>query len=369
MTLIKVSRQMLDVGSDPYPNILQFGGVDNGIATDDTAAFEAMAAYCNAAGVPGYIPPTKFGFATNGGHHFNFGLIGPGGWRGKVFVTHPTNDIIIGSDFFGGNYDGVYYFASVARTAGRTIVIDTPSMSNALGASIRFNKFQNGYVDIDLVRANVTSIEGNQSVDFQRHFAVLQNQDFPDNGDYSIIGNVWDTSAAGAQAGILQYSAGGARILNNKGGRGTFGYQLELGGAEAASTSILILEGNSFEGQTVGQIRLGRQDGSLAQFLHIIINGNEFAGAPVGNAAIELDSGDDFISNVVFTSNIIQFTGVALSVSKCKAIMIANNVFQAFGGSSVGIQSSGAATGNIGLNTYLNVTTPVSNSAPGVVVH
>lgn len=364
--LTRVPLPMLDVGS--YPNILQFGGVDDGTATDDTAAFNAMAAYCNAAGLPGYVPPAKLGFSTNGGHSFKYGLIGAGGWRSKLIITHPTNDIITGSDFYGGNYDGIYYFASVARTAGRTIAIDTPSMSNALGASIRYNKFQNGYNDIHLIRANVTSVEGNQSVDFQRHFLILENRDFPDNGDYSIIGNVWDTSAAGAQAGILQYSAGGARILNNKGGRGTFGYQLELGGPEAASTSILIMKGNSFEGQTVGQVRLGRQDGSLAQFLHVIIDGNEFAGAPAGNAAIELDSGDDFISNVIFTSNVVQFTGTALAVSTCKAIMIASNVFQAFGGASVGISSSGTATGNIGLNTYLNVTTPVSNSAAGVTV-
>lgn len=350
------------------PSLIDFGGVDDGLLTDDTAAFNALAAHCNSTGVPGFVPATQYGFATNGGHGFNYGLVGVGGWRSKVFVTHPTNDVIIGSDFYGGNYDGVYYFASVTRTAGRTIVLDTPPGSFALGASIRNNKFQNGFIDVHLKRANAASIEGNQSVNFHKHFVVIENVDFPDNGDHSIIGNLWDTADPNAGAGILQYSAGGARIINNKGGRGAFGYQLELQGAHSQSTSIIILQGNSFENHTIGNVRLGRGPASSAEFFHVIINGNEFAGVTSGNAAIELDGGVDFVRNIVFSANVLQFTGCGLSMCAAKAVSVSSNVFQSYGGASLGIQSYGSASGRINDNVFFGVTTPISNTAPNVLV-
>jgi len=143
---------------------------------------------------------------------------------------------------------------------------------------------------------------------------------------------------------------------------------MSLQGVEAQSTSVLILVGNSFEGQSVGQVRLTRQAGASAKFYHVIISSNEFAGAPVGNAAIELDGGSDFVENIMVIGNIIQFTGVAIAASQAKGIHIANNILQAFDAGSIGIQTSAGATGDIGLNTFLKVTTPIANTAAGVIV-
>ncbi|TCT34658.1 right-handed parallel beta-helix repeat-containing protein [Martelella mediterranea] len=351
------------------PTPLMFGAVDDGTSTDDTDAFDGLSSYCEENGIPGYIPATSTGLATNGNHTFSYGLIGEGNWRSKVFVTHATNDVIIGSDFYGGNYVGVYYFASVTRTNGATIKIDNSVLPNnySLATVVRNNVFQNGFIDIQFLRCNAGSVEGNRSFDFAYCFCVLGNVDFPDNGDYSISGNVWDTGVSGAYAGILQLQAGGARIVNNKGGRADFGYVLQMQSDD--DTSILIISNNSFENHNVGNIRLTRDTGITGEFRHVIITGNEFAGVVSPNACLELDFGlADFITNVVVTDNVIQFTNVAISVDQAKNIRISDNVFESFDGSSVGVQTSNAATGLVGYNVFSNVTTPYANTAAGVTV-
>jgi len=157
--------------------------------------------------------------------------------------------------------------------------------------------------------------------------------------------------------------------MNNKGGRAQFGYLLTQQGVLSQSTSILLIEGNSFENQSVGAVRLTRTAGASAIFYHVVISGNEFAGAPAGNAAVELDGGQDFISNIVVTNNVIQISGTGISAFTAKGIYVGGNVIQAFGAGSVGIQTSGSATGNIGFNTFVNVETPIANTAAGVTVH
>lgn len=350
------------------PNVLQFGGTDDGLASDDTHALNGMAVYCNLKRRSGHLPATERGFSTSGGHSFLYGFTGGGRWASKLFITSATGDIITGSDKLGGNYEGVYYFASTYRMSGATIVIDSTEGDSNLGVSITNNVFQNDWIAIALKRSTCCSIERNICLDFGKHFVEVKNIDFPDNGDHSIVGNVWDTSKATASAGIMQYSAGGCRIINNKGGRGAFGFQLNLIGPKSHSTSVLVIGLNSFEAQTVGQIRLGRAPGSKAEFLHVVINGNEFAGAPAGNAALELDSGDPFICNVNVTGNVIQFTGTAISASTAQGLNICGNTLQSFWGGSVGIQTSGYACGRVTGNMFVAVTTPHANTSPHVTV-
>lgn len=349
------------------PTPFHFGGKDDGATTDDTAAFNALFAYCEAFKRPGYIPATKNGFATNGGHTAQYGLIGEGEWKSLIRITHPTNTILRSTNPEAPSFDGVWYLAAVTRTAGYTIQIDGPAGQLVYKPTIRNNTFQGGWVDIGLTRANIASVEGNFSTDFGNHFLEIQNIDFPDNGDHSIVGNVWDTSRS-AQAGIMQYDAGGARIQNNKGGRGAFGYELVLTGVPADSTSILIIDGNSFENQTVGQVRLRRFSGATATFRHVIITDNEFAGSPAGNASVSLDDGQDFITNLVVSGNVIQFTGTAISATAAKNIMVEGNVFESFGGASVGITTGANAEGLVGLNEFKDVTTPIANASANVRV-
>lgn len=373
MDVTKISREMLESGGSGtiggyLPSIVDFGGIDGGPGVDNTAAFEALAAYCGANRCPGFIPAAVNGFATQGDHVFNHGLVGVGGWASTIIHTHASNTLIRTTNQSPGLFHGINYKSSVVRTAGATIAIDAPTGTLAYTPTISGNIFEGGWIDINLVRANAARIVNNTSFDWRRHFIQITNVDFPDNGDHHICGNVFDTSmSATAGAGIMQYNAGGCRIISNKAGRGTHAYELNLTGTPPDSTSILLIEGNSFENQSIGQIRLRRAPGATASFLHVVINGNQFAGSPAGNSSIQLDDSQEFISNVLFTNNIVQFQTAGVTVTSAKSVMIAHNVFQSFGG-GVGVQSGGTATGRIGHNVFNNVATPVANSAAGMVV-
>lgn len=354
--------------AETKPNLLQFGGIDDGTTTDDTAAFEAMSSYCQAKQRPGRVPATILGFATNGGpHRFDYGLHGDGGiWNTTIYVTHPTNDVISQITPTPGSISDLHFFASVTRTAGNTLIIDAPAGQAALHPIIQRNVFQNGYVDIALLKANIASVLDNFSVDFRQHFIYINNSTFPDNGDQYVAGNTWDTSQS-APAGIMQLNAGGLKMVGNKGGRAGYAYRLLLQGTVPDSTSILIINGNSFENQTLGQISLERQPGGTATFDKVIISNNEFAGA-TANAAISLDNGQDFIQRLIITNNVIQFFGPAgISATVAKNMMIGGNSFNSSGG-GVGITCGVSSSGYIAKNIFQNVGTPIANASGSVVV-
>lgn len=351
------------------PHVQQFGGIDDGLTTDDTDAFERLASYSNAKEVCAFIRATKGGFATNGGHIFNHGLCGEGnGWGCTINVTHPTNHVVQCFTTHGPPFKGIQYTATVNRTAGTTIWIDAPVGTVCYKPDISDNVFQNSFRDIVLNRATIATVKNNFSTNYADSFLIIKNVDFPDNGDHSITGNVWDTTKATAGAGIAQYNAGGARISDNKGGRGAFAYELCLIGTAAESTSVLTICNNSFENQVHGIIRFRRYPGGSATFGKVVIDGNEFSSNVLDNPAIQLDDGSGFIDDIVVTDNIIQFPVIGIAATAAKKFMIGGNTFRSFNGSSVGISCGVNTSGTIDKNTYHNVTTPVSNASPNVVV-
>lgn len=353
------------------PNILQFGGVDDGIATDDTEAFEALSSYSNAKEICAWIPQTDGGFATNGPHFFHHGLCGEGnGYGARVNITHPTNHIISSSIVHGAAFRGIHYKAAVTRTGGASLFIDAPSGQVCYKAAITDNVFQDGFWDVVLNRSTIATVEDNFSVGFRDHFLIIQNVDFPDNGDHSITGNVWDTSVSTAGAGIIQHNAGGARISNNKGGRGAFAYELCLSGNLAQSTSVLTFSNNSFENQLHGGIRIRRSAGATATFGKVVIDGNEFSSSAMDNPSIQIDDGQGFVENVVVTDNVIQFSVVGISTYAAKKFTIGGNTLRSYNGSSIGIICGANSSGVIdGDNVFQNVTTRIYNASPNVVVN
>lgn len=353
------------------PNILQFGGIDDGTITDDTGAFSRLSSYGNTKEVCAWVPPTKNGFATNGPHFFHHGLCGEGnGWGCLVFVTHPTNTVVTSCHQLGAPFRGVHYLASVTRTAGATIWVDAPEGTVCFKPDISDNVFQGGYWDIVLNRATIATIKDNFSTDFGGSFAIVQNVDFPDNGDHTITGNTWDTSKATAGAGITQYNAGGCRISNNKGGRGAFAYELCLTGTLAQSTSVLNFSNNSFENQLHGAIRLRRMPGATATFGKVLIDGNEFSSSVLDNPSIQLDDGQNFVDSIVVNDNIIQFPVIGIAATAAKKFTIGGNTFRSYGGTSIGIACGASSSGVIDNdNVFNNVTTKISNASANVVVN
>jgi hypothetical protein len=352
---------------DDFPSLKQFGARDDG-STDSTSFFNALASYSNEKQVCAWVNPTRHGFCTNGNHRFDYGLSGRGnGWECQVIATHPTNNIVKSICGTGPSFTGVLYSSSVTRSGGITISIDAPPGTVSYKPKIADNVFAGGFVDISLNRATVAIVKDNFSIDFRGNFLAIQNVDFPDNGDHSITGNVWDTSMPTANSGIVQYNAGGARISDNKGGRGSFAYELFLTGNAAQSTSVLNIVNNSFENQIHGCIRLHRYPGSTAFFSKVIISSNEL-GAACDNPIIGLDDNSGFISEIVVNDNILQFNGIGIAAFSAKNLTIGGNNFRSFGGSSIGIQLDVGTSGVVDRNTFRDVTTPIANYSPNVAI-
>lgn len=350
-----------------FPNALQFGAIDDGLTTDDTAALNRLADYSNYMKVCAWLS-TSVGFSTNGGHIFNHGLCAQGNGRGAIlYITHPTNDIIGCASGASPAFTGIHYSAAVVRTGGFTIIIDAPAGQHAYKPLIADNVFQGGFTDILLNRANIASIRDNYSGDFRSSFLIVQNVDHPDNGDHSVIGNTWDTSYPGANSGILQHNAGGMRIIGNKGGRGAFAYELMLTGSASGSTSVLIIQGNSFENQMYGSIRMRRYPGATASFSDTQILGNEFL-VGSGNPSIDIDD-VGFMDRTIISDNIIKFNcPIGIRTNASQRIKIHSNILKALSPGMTGVMAMPGSSGYIGKNVFQDVAYPVNNLSPGVVV-
>lgn len=155
-------------------------------------------------------------------------------------------------------------------TAGSLIKV-APSSVDAAYESFRDLSVENGFIAINMNNAILWSID-RCVIDSPASIGVLvQSLSNPDAGDSSISNTIFRISSTGSA--IWQTSSGGLRVENNKILGGQHGYMLALNAG--ASTSNLIIVGNSFEEQSMDSI--AGIKGSGPGFSNIAISGNTFA--------------------------------------------------------------------------------------------
>lgn len=148
---------------------------------------------------------------------------------------------------------------------------------------------------------------------------------FEDNGDNGIVNNWFYTNQANAVC--VKYRGGGGRILNNKINLGLVGIDI----SPLRSTSVMIVNGNSIEGQTSACIRFQTEgDSSATAFSQVIITGNQI-NAYQATWAIQINPTAFDLEELSITGNTIRFyTDVsnAVDIRKCSRFLVADNTVE-----------------------------------------
>jgi len=199
----------------------------------------------------------------------------------------------------------------------------------------------------------------------------IKNTFNKDHGDATIEGSTIGSGQAGS-VGIHQVSSGGLRLHNNKiiGGGPTpmaIGYRMAL--EPGANTSILIITGNSIEGQVDRGIQLYRTS-SDAFFSHVIINDNQFASAEVGLEVFDAATGlgtpsADWLQGLTVSGNVFHDnSNSSIALHQLNAAFIVGNIFRG-SGNGLWFNTTGVTPANVkvGGNTYLNVSTHIAGAS------
>jgi hypothetical protein len=205
------------------------------------------------------------------------------------------------------------------------------------------------YYGIDLEKSAHVELTGSYIYDNVKYSLIVgRGGAAGDNGDHIISGNTFDEGVATADAAIRIESGGGSKIIGNKIFRHKHAIDLQV--ADGVSTSILLVEGNSMEGQSEGYIRLGKS-GTTGSYYSTIIDGNQFALISAADKK-GIDIEDGGVTQVTISDNIISgdasgTTATAISATSASQINIHGNTFQSWDiGVSIGTGITGKSSDN-----------------------
>jgi Right handed beta helix region len=153
----------------------------------------------------------------------------------------------------------------------------------------------------------------------------IEGENEPDAGDSTIDGCIFDTDSNGVDVSAIRLlSSAGLRLINNKFLNHYYAFALDI----QDSTSILLVQGNSFEHQRGVSISLSRTSGT-ALFSHVNITGNQFTGTYGPNIAINTAA----VGSVVINGNLLSGAGAwnMINLNAGSDIVMMGNLFQGNG--------------------------------------
>lgn len=316
--------------SDAIQDVRRHGAVGNG-ATRDDAAFQAAVDNLPESGGIVHIPPGTY-LRTAPTETHGKPILFAGSGQGTTFlkIAHPDNDIFVHSGVESAQFRDFTLFSSIQRTGGAYIRIDPGVGKIAYSSSIERVRMYGHHVGIDLVRCSDTRIRDCPIIGNALSYAcvLVRNLTNVDSGDNSISGCFF--SGAGG-AGIRQESSGGLRLLDNK-FNGLVDSFILCPQYKGSSTSILIIQGNSFENASRCNIFLQKgEDDSIFTYGSII--GNEFGYTPI---SIHVLSNGVVFQDFVISGNIFAIPehGIGIMLDGGNTFCVKNNLFR-------GVASSG----------------------------
>jgi hypothetical protein len=335
-----------------------------GTGSDDTVALQAAINYAETAGYTLYFSPGTYEYSSlsvTGSVHFK------GASRRAVsfYQNSATNTGIVVNTVLPVFFEGIGFSQQMNPTNGAAISLSAPSSYNQ-GSIFRDLDFSGNYVGIDTIAASSWVIDSDIFSQYVAAGAIVQNTSNVDAGD-SIIANSTFASSVANSVSVSQYSSGGLKIIGDKLIGGGYGYLMQL--APGASTSDLVIVGDSIEGQSSAAIQITRQTSS-GTFANVVISGDQIAPSAGANPISMGDATPGWLSAVTITGDTVNVnSGTAIKIGSVAVFNAGGNNLLSQGGTTTGISiGSGATNGSVGLNTYNSITTPVMNNSASTTV-
>ena len=317
-----------------YVSITDFGTLGAGNdATIFQAAIDAVKGTKNTL----FIPPNTTLALGSTGITISAGVTIEGSNRDRCFIswTSTTMFAITVTTADSCQFRNLYFSAPNTCTAGGAI-----SLSGTGGVANSFSKIENcrfskGYSQVYAPDAYAWEITGNYFSGAVNAAIYFGNTTTVDDGDSTIDRNIFSGLGAAASC-VYQVSSGGLRLINNKLNGGVYGYFLEL--AASASTSILLITGNSIENQTHSGIVLNNSAGG-GGMSQVTIMGNQLAYQPYPINCLDPDA---FNTAMVIMGNVIvaasgATTVAGITVTATPKCNVSHNVIQGSGSTVEGI--------------------------------
>jgi len=351
-------------------SVKDFGAVGDGV-TNDTAAMAAA----HATGSIVYYPAGTYLFTKLSTAITSGGILGDGPTETVLYSTDTSSDSLM---VFNGLWlnsattqtNNAFVFrdfavtATTPKTAGACIEVTAPIVGSQQENQITvFDNVlcRNFATGIYFKSASFWKVLNCNFIDYRVAGIQVANIYNSDSGDGMITNCLFETNPVSAgNAGILQNSSGGLKITGCKFLGASYGYRMAWTGASSSNLQVV---NNSFELMDTFAISLSRTSGT-ATFSLINITGNNFA---LSGFHIGTDS-NTWLSKIAVTGNIFELWAGYVSVvnsiglNNVNNLIISGNTFIGAGVTSVAVSLLNPTNGQIGLNNYFGITTPVSQS-------
>jgi hypothetical protein len=276
--------------------------------------------------------------------------------------TQINNTSSTADTFYITATDGYISDMTIVNTSGTTPTAGAGihvSATSGYSQQWDFNRLQvySFFYGFNMERANTWNITNSYFLSSKKYGVYVRNTDTPDAGDSQIFNNVFDGGGFTPDAAIRWESSGGLQVMGNKILNHKIGIDAEV--ANGVTTSDLLIQNNSIEGQQTNYIKLGRL-GTTGIVDYINITGNQCSGG-VTDAGYSISSAG--IRNINIAGNII--TGAnqhtAIDAATTVGLSINSNHFEKW---TTGINlASTVSSAQIGPNNYVTVTNPIINAA------
>lgn len=334
-----------------YQDVTAHGAKGDAKMLND-AAFQAAVDALPSTGGEIYIPPgiyLRADTTRTGGKPVVFR--GAGKSICSIEVVHQSNDLFVHSGVESAEFRDFTIYSSVQRTGGAYIRLDPGAGKINYSSAVERVRMYGYYVGVDLVRCSDARIRDCPFNGKAGTYAALliRNLTNADSGDNSVTGCFFGGPGG---AGIRQESSGGLRLIDNKFNGLVDSFILSPNGE--ISTSILLIQGNSFENATRQNILLDQGNGKTV-FTYGVITGNQFGYAPT---AISVKGGGKSFFGFVIDHNIfaVPNNGVGILLDGGNMFQVKDNLFDGVGtgGKSI-VVTKAEVNPDVGANRLRNV--------------
>jgi len=334
-------------------NTADFGAVCDG-STDDTTHLQNAINQAISGNVPLLIQESVAGCKITSALTISapITIIGYGHVQSTIALGNTTQN-----GFLITSQNPVYFYnfgitALGTQTAGAGIKVDPGATFQNLESKFIGLRFIGLWEGLDFERAASWTVLDSKFINILEKSIIVRNLTNVDHGD-GTISHCQFQQAATANSGninIYQESSGGLRILNNKFNASWDGYELNL--ASGAFTSILLIDGNSFDNIANAGVLLTTQTPAAGQFRFANIISNQFnmaANSGVSGIKITASSTPLWLLDVAidgnsFLDNATSSSAFGINIDNVTNVSITGNAFEDTSGTAFGINITSAAS-------------------------